>query len=155
MGASITWTVEPLREAAKVKAGLRNRVMRIAVSKGAGIVRNAAVALAPARFGYLKKSLKIRVRHYRNKDVFVAVVGPKRDFVKTKGKRTRDGKESKKGDPIRHRPANYAHLVERGTKRGARPRRFMSGALQGTADAYREAVVTSVRDQLAAILPRK
>jgi len=96
------------------RKGLR-RATRIGVSRAASPVKGSVVSHANAvrRYGYLAKSIRIRLQSYPS-DRFVAVVGPKMNYFRTKGKYKR-GK--KKGQPRRHRPAYYAHLVERGTKR--------------------------------------
>jgi len=96
------------------KNGLR-RATRIGLNRAAAPVKASVVSHANAvkRYGFLAKSIRIRLRIYPS-DRYVAVVGPSMNYVRTKGKKKR-GKY--KGSPRRHRPAYYAHLVERGTKR--------------------------------------
>src|SRR5262245_63377249 len=95
------------------KSGLR-RASKIGLNRAASPVKASVVSHANAvkRYGFLAKSIRIRLRIYPS-DRYVAVVGPSMNYARTKGKRKR-GKY--KGSPRRHRPAYYAHLVERGAK---------------------------------------
>lgn len=149
MGAYLKFSIDPVREADKLSTGLRNRVIRIAMNKASARVRDAVVGRAPALFGYLKKSFRIKVKNYRNSNTWVAVVGPKSDFKKSKGKYTRG---EKKGQPIVRRPSKYAHLVERGT-RHSKPKPYLKPALDATVNVYRQVLTDSIRTQVAQLLP--
>ena len=151
MSASVTWTIDPVKEADKLTKGLKNKVLRIAMNKASATVKAAVVSNAPSRFGYLKKSIRIKVKNYKGGSVWIAVVGPKSDFKKNKGK-YKTGE--KKGTPIVHRPSNYARLLEKGTsKMKARP--FLKPALQATQSTYMKVLQASIKQQVEALLPKK
>jgi hypothetical protein len=96
------------------KSGVRKAV-RIGLNRASAPVKAAVVSHAGARkrYGYLQKSIRIRLRTY-SADRWVSVIGPSTKFVRRKGKYTR-GK--RKGEPRLFKPSKYAHLFERGTKR--------------------------------------
>ncbi|VTR95240.1 : HK97-gp10_like [Gemmata massiliana] len=95
------------------QSGIR-RATRIGLNRAASPVKASVEAHATAvkRFGYLAKSIRIRLRLYPA-DRFVAVVGPASKFTRTKGVYKR-GK--RKGEKRLFKPSKYAHLVERGTR---------------------------------------
>ena len=149
--SSVKWKIDPVKEAEKLEKGVRNKVMRIALNKASAVVKAAVVSNAPSRYGYLKKSIRIKVKNYKGKAVWVSVIGPKSDFKKSKGKRKRG---PKKGEPIQHRPSNYARLVEKGTKT-AKAQPFLKPALKQTASKFQQLLRSSVKEQLGALLPKK
>lgn len=134
-----------------VKDATRKKIMRKAISKGAGVVKAVVVAKAPVRYGFMQRSIRIRVRGYQENLIWVAVIGPKKDFVRTKGKYTR-GKH--KGEARRNRPANIAHIIERGSKH-ARAFPFLGPALEATRASYEATVAESVKAQIEQVLARK
>lgn len=81
------------------KQSQRNKIARPAVRKAAAEVRKAAKRLAPVETGELKRSITTKVETIRNGPVY-AVIGP----------------ENRKNAQTGRNPANYAHLVENGTK---------------------------------------
>jgi HK97 gp10 family phage protein len=86
-------------------SGLGDRVLRKvarqAVSAGATPIQGSAKANAPEESGLLKKSIKKRVRTYKDSQTVVAIVGPDSSVKgEYKGKK--------------RWPAKYAHLVEDG-----------------------------------------
>ncbi|HEX4606628.1 MAG TPA: hypothetical protein VH092_00325 [Urbifossiella sp.] len=95
------------------KSGLR-KATRIGLNRASAPVKASVVSHAEAvrRYGFLAKSIRIRLRSYPA-DRFVAVIGPSTAVVRKKGKYTR-GK--KKGQPKLIKPSKYACLVEKGTK---------------------------------------
>jgi HK97 gp10 family phage protein len=151
MGAQVKWKIDPVKEADKLEKGVRNKVIRIAMNKASGVVKAAVVGYAPKRYGFLQKSIRIKVRNYKGKAVWVSVIGPKSDFKRNKGKRKRG---EKKGTPITHRPSNYARLVEKGTKR-AKARPFLKPALQQTRSQFMNTLRQSIGDQVKQLLPKK
>lgn len=151
MGASVKWKIDPVREADKLEKGVRNKVVRIAMNKASGVVKAAVVSNAPSRYGFLKKSIRIKVKNYKNKAVWVSVIGPKSDFKRNKGKVKRG---EKKGTPITHRPSNYARLVEKGTKK-AKAHPFLKPALKSTQSAFMSTLRASIKDQVQTLLPKK
>ncbi|WP_390891110.1 HK97 gp10 family phage protein [Gemmata palustris] len=132
----------------KLSKGLRNKAMRIALNKASSPVKAKIVAAAPNRFGFLKKSIRIRLQNYQNKQVWVSVIGPSRSFVRKKGKFKR-GK--KKGQPKNHRPANYSHLVDQGT-RFIRGRHFIQ---RSYGRAFRSTFIIELRRQVELLLPKR
>lgn len=109
-----------LKPAEGLRASGLRKATRIGLNRAASPVKASVVSHATnvKRFGFLAKSIRIRLRTYPG-DKFVAVIGPSTKFVRTKGKFKR-GK--RKGQPRKQVPAKYAHLVEKGTKRSkARP----------------------------------
>lgn len=101
------------------KGGIR-RALRIGLNRAASPVKASVVSHAEGvrRFGFLAKSIRIRLRVYPG-DRWVAVIGPSTRYTRQKGK-FKTGKRA--GQPRKSVPAKYAHLVERGTARSkARP----------------------------------
>ena len=145
------FTQDPAVIADKLSKGLRNKAIRIAINKAAAVIKAAVVSLAPKRYGYLQKSIKIKVKNYQEKAVWVAIIGPKSDFIRNKGVRHRG---PYKGDPIRHRPSKYAKLLELGTKRAA-ARPFLKPALEQNQEQYVNIVTKTLSDQVAKLLPQK
>jgi HK97 gp10 family phage protein len=131
-----------------LKKGMSNKIMRIALMKAAGTVKEAVISNSPAGTGALKKSIKIRVRNYNNSSVWVAVVGPKSSYTKAKGKIKRG---PHKGEPRIYRPAKYAQLLEHGTKHaGARP--FLGPAMTSSKEAFATIFLDKVKSQVTEIL---
>lgn len=146
--SSFKWTINPMKE---VDGLLKNKVLRIAMNKASAVVKAAVGAKAPVRHGFLKKSIRIKIRQYKASQVWASVVGPKSDFKKNKGKVKRG---PKKGIAIAHRPSNYARLVEQGTKRSkARP--FLKPALDQTRNQFQQVLIASIKEQVAQLLPKK
>jgi len=132
-----------LTPAERLKAyGLR-KVTRIAVNRAARGLKSAeeSTASAIAKTGATAKSIRIKVKVYRDLTT-VAIVGPGRNFTRSGGKVKR-GRLSRV--PFRRglrkviRPARYAHILERGSKRST-PRPFIKPA---------EAAIPGFRDQVA------
>lgn len=151
MDAKLVWTIDPLKQAEKLKAGLRNKVIRIAMNKASAAVKEAVIASAPTRYGFLKKSIRIKIKNYRNKAVWVSVVGPKSDFEKNKGKYKR-GKSV--GEPRKHKPSQYARFLEGGTKRAA-ARPFLKPALSSSQSQFQSVLADSIKSQVETILSQK
>ena len=150
MSASVQWKIDPVREVEQLNKAVRNKVIRIAMNKASAPVKASVVDNARKRHGYLKKSIRIRLRNYQDKAVWVSVLGPKRDFYKRKGKYKRG---PKRGQFKWHRPSNYARLLERGTKHAsAKP--FLKPALLSTQSRFATVLQQSIREQIAAQLPK-
>lgn len=113
---------------------IRAKHMRVALNAGGGVIRDAAVSLAPKETGLLRKSIKVKVsvpeasynpKHWARPAY--AVVGPARRIVSAitstaKGRLRMVSREGAinaafRGKTVtRRRASRYAHLVERGTK---------------------------------------
>ena len=150
--------------------------MRIALNAGGGVIRDAAAALAPKETGLLKKSLKVKVRvpdasknpAHHGKPAY-AMIGPSRNVVGVQAYRksgarakfkTARLKSRKKGEADRwarsgllvgtnlRRPSRYAHLVEKGTKRGVKATRFMARAVSVAGEAASAKVISKLQECL-------
>ena len=80
------------------------RLLASAINSAAKPILEGARAGLTVRFGWLKRSLGVKLKTYKRTDssTAVAVIGPRRGF-----------RQIINGKPID--PANYAHLVEYGT----------------------------------------
>jgi HK97 gp10 family phage protein len=108
--------------------------MRRALSIAATPIVKMARALAPKQFGWLKRSIKRKVKTYPS-GVTVAVIGPDRNVVGKPKADLGSGKDVKvKRRPLRI-PHKYAHLVEGGHAgpHPARPHRFLAPAYAANA----------------------
>lgn len=146
--AEIKFTTDPVSRLDGVNKTLQKRSIARAVKEAIKPVVDAVTegARAVQDFGYLAQSIGQKVKSY--KTATAGIVGPKSKFRKRKGVRTR-GKD--KGNPIWHRPAFYAALVERGTSRSkAKP--FLKPALDATKDEYMETVAENIKDELEKLL---
>lgn len=130
--------------------GVRTAI-RIGVNRAAKPVKAAYVAEAQAiaRYGFLGKSVGTKQQTYRDGLVTVAVIGPKRSYVRTKGSYTR-GKKA--GEKRRIRPANYARIVDQGTGR-SRARKFASNAMARAGAQYPDAAAREIKAEIEKILP--
>lgn len=107
-----------LKRLHRLKQGVRNRVLRPAVTKAVKPIAKHAKHLAPWRTGMLRRSMGWRVMAYRRTGTVVGIVGPRSGFKKTKAGRQQTALGRKyKATGIN--PTRYAHLVELGTVRSA------------------------------------
>jgi HK97 gp10 family phage protein len=148
--ARVEFTIDPIKEANKLTKGLRNKCLRIAMNKASAKVKEQVVSKAPKRFGYLQKSIRIKVRQYKTGSVWVSIVGPKSDFRKVR-KAKKATRKRKAKNASTHRPALYARFLEKGTKHAtARP--FLKPAMDATASQYLITLQASIREQVAKLL---
>lgn len=108
-----------------------------AVKAGAKLVQQRAKPSAPKRTGALRQSIGIKSQKgSRGKTLALAVIGARSKVAKTlRGKTVR--------------PAKYAHLVERGTRR-SRANPFLKPAL----DSQKVQISRAILDALAAEIQR-
>lgn len=147
--ARVELDLSPAREL--TRGGLR-KATRIGLNRASSPVKASVVAHAAAvrRFGYLAKSIRIRLRSYPA-DRFVSIIGPSTKFARTKGKFSR-GK--RKGQKRLIKPSKYAHLVERGTRRSkARP--WLKPAYDATHAAFLDRAGAEVGREILAELKRQ
>jgi hypothetical protein len=136
--------------------GLRNggirKATRIGLCRAASPVKAAVVNHAEGvkRYGFLGKSIRIRLRSYPA-DRFVVVIGPSAKYTRTKGKFTRG---PKKGQPRRFVPAKYALLVEKGTGR-SKPRPWLRPAHDAAAPRFLQEAAAEVGKEIEAELARR
>jgi HK97 gp10 family phage protein len=147
MNAKLTIDLKPLEG---LKKSLVNKILRKAVNEAARTVRTAVKGNAQAvgRYGYLAKSIGIKVKIY--KDIAVAVVGPRTKYQKNKGVYK---KGKKKGQPKLIKPSKYAHFLEKGTKR-SRAKPFLKPALDSSKDEYMTALAAAIERGIAAQLAK-
>lgn len=148
MIARIVFKDDPLKILAGLDKGIRNKAIRIAMNKAASPVKAEVVNNAPVRHGILKKSFRIKVKNYKKKNVWVAVIGPQSKFAKNKGKYLTG---EKKGQPIKHRPSAYARLVEKGTKH-IRGRHFIKRAGDTAGAKFQDSMIASLKTQVELLL---
>jgi HK97 gp10 family phage protein len=132
------------------KGGIR-KATRIGLNRAASPVKASVVSHAAAvkRFGYLSKSIRIRLKGYPA-DKWVSVIGPGTKFVKVKGRYKRGATP---GAAKFFKPAKYAHLVERGTKR-SKPKPWLRPAFDSTKGRFLDQAAAEVGKEIAAELAR-
>lgn len=141
MEARFEFTIDPIKQADKLKAGLRNKVIRIAINKAASTVKSQVISNAPQRTGSLKKSIRIKVKNYRAKNVWVAIVGASTSYKRTRKKKI-------------IRPVAYAKLVETGTKHtSAKP--YLKPALAQKQQEYIQVMTAKIKEQVEQILSQQ
>ena len=96
-------------------------ICRKAIKEASKPVVEAAKALAPKRYGALRKSIGDKQITYEGSGITVGVIGPRNNYSEV-----RDGK--------RIVPALYAHLVEYGTA----PHRLFGGTINASTKVQRE-----------------
>ena len=122
---------DPVQEALKLCDNLNNKAIRIAMNKAAATMKKAVVDTAPTQTQALKKSIRIRIKQYKSKGVWVAIVGPKSDYKRKN-----------------RRPARYAHLMEKRTH-------FLSTAFSNTKDVYLQTLEKALADQISLVMKDK
>jgi HK97 gp10 family phage protein len=106
-----------IRRLARLDKKAARKYLRKAVTVAGRFIRDLAKSFVAVRTGQLKKSLGVKVKAYPKRQTYVAIVGPRRDFVKDFKGKNGVGKVD---------PVNYAHLVEygrKGAKAGVKSRR--------------------------------
>jgi hypothetical protein len=114
-----------------VKEGVKNRVVKAAAAKQARKAARSAKQLAPrGPSGRLKASEGTKFKSYRDRAVWVYVVGARFGFAKVVNGRKYD-------------PVYYAHLVEGGRRNTVRPKKgkalklhSLGGLVRGKASPY-------------------
>lgn len=151
-----------LRAFSELPQAVQNRQMRIGLNAAAGVIRDAAKSNAPRETGLLRRSLKIKVRvpnasynrAHHGRPAY-AVIGPARRVIglaTTAGGKTRGGikraikAQSGVGTVRIRRPSRYAHLVEKGTRRGVTPKRFLARAVSNQGEAAKAKMLNKIRD---------
>lgn len=148
-----------MRAFAELPRTIQNRTMRVALSSAGGVIRDAAVANAPKETGLLRRSLKVKVRvpnasydpKHHGRPAY-AVVGPQRrifGLAKTVRGRVRAKLKrgfTKKGTARVRRPSRYAHLVEKGTRRGVKATRFLARAVASHGEAAKLKMLQKCHD---------
>lgn len=139
ISAKLVVTKDPVRMADQLKAGLRNRVIRIAMNKAASVCKQAIVSAAPARTGALRDSMRIRILNYNDKLTWVAVIGPSMKFKRTLRRK------SKNREGLYYRPARIAHIVEK-------KQHFTESAYSSSRQAFLDILTDKLKEQIEQIL---
>jgi len=151
LDSKIKFSFDVVSELEKLDKKIRNVTMRKTMNKAAKPVKDAVITNAPERYGFLKKSFRIKVIHYKDRKVWCAIIGPKSDFKRNKGKYKRGPKA---GQAYVHRPAKYAHLVDKGTQ-FITAKEFLVTSLNETHNQYVRSVEASVKEAIAQSLNKK
>lgn len=117
----------------KLKRGVKNKILRKAITKSCQPVAKAAKANTPIETGLLKKSLGHKVKTY--KDDVVGIVGPRRGMGKV---------VTVRGRKVYRDPVKYAHLVERGTV-DSKPQPFLLPAWESNKQAISQILTNEIR----------
>lgn len=132
----VTGTEQTIANVLALPKRYRRRGFRVALDAAGGEFKDEVKKRAPRETGLLRTSLGVKTVVPNNERLSWVKVGPRRGF-KQPVERNRRGRlrtVAKKtvsllpaGTFTKYRnPTRYAHLVEGGTKRGVRARRFMS-----------------------------
>jgi HK97 gp10 family phage protein len=114
---------------------VRTKTIRRAIRASAAPVQKAMKRKAPKDTGGLKKSIKTKTKTYKD-GTTVAIIGPDKDFLTT------DSRGRK------YRPANIAHIVERGSSKvAAQP--FIAPAFQEQRDTALGIIATKLREDIS------
>lgn len=120
---------------------VRKKGTKKAVNAGTKIVLKKAKSLVREKTGLLRKSLGRKTKVYRNSGVAIGIVGPRTKKFKTLLRVGVRGKSA--GKEIYANPTQYAHLVDKGTKRSqAYP--FMEESLSSTEAEVQEAMAEAM-----------
>lgn len=141
LSGKMVWDVDPSPLLERLKLGIRNKIVKKALGKGAAVLRKAVRQVSPVDKKVLRPSIGIKIPPRRNKPIMYAVIGARSKYQKQVGIRVR-GKNA--GKPIIRKPAKYLHLVDQGTVK-IKPRMFMDQALRAKWPESREIM----RDVLA------
>ncbi len=148
-----------LRTLDGIKRGHRNKIVRPTLAKAARVVVKDARKRVPKDTGALRRSLTSIIRTSKSGNLY-AVVGPETGIKKDRktGAKTKTafGKWLEK-QGIENRPANYAHLVERGhvaagwnKGRAVPPHPFLKPALTASMAEIRQIIRDGLREGLVA-----
>jgi hypothetical protein len=149
--SKMTWRLEPVTTAAKITAGLRNKALRIALNAAAAPAKQAVIDAAPSTLGLLRRSIKIKIKHYRKGDAWAAVIGAISSFKRAR--KTRDPKtgrskiaRDKDGNKQWIQPARYQYPLDRGSKRNS-AREFMARAFRSSSQQFQRIAFAKLREQ--------
>jgi HK97 gp10 family phage protein len=157
-----SWSIDPAQAVQKLDAGIRNKAMRIALNAAAAPVKAAVISSAPKGEGHLAASTKIKVTNYRNKAIWVAVVGAGGKYKRLKKRKVRgkNGKtktvtvKGKNGDRKYVRPATYQAFVDRGTKH-SRARHYLPSAFKRSKTQFEATAKRKLGEVIEQLLGQK
>ena len=152
---------------------VQNTGMRKGLNAAGGVIRDAAVANTPRASGLLRRSLKVKVRipnasyntAHHGRPAY-AVIGPARRVagvvhLTSKGFRTTTAPlglaeggglralgKRKITVAVRRKPSRYAHLVEKGTKRGGLGVYFLTRARASHGEAAKAKMILKIHEHI-------
>jgi HK97 gp10 family phage protein len=111
---------------------LVSKILRKAVTEASKIVKQTVASNASSikRFGFLAKSIGVKIKTYSEKKSAVAIVGPRSKWFKEIAGR------------------KYRHLLEGGTKR-SRQKPFLKPAFDSTKDQYLTTLANAIERGIA------
>lgn len=132
-----------LRPLDGLRKTLVSKILRKAVTEASKIVKQTVKSNAQAirRFGFLAKSIGVKVKTYSERKSAVAVVGPRSKWQKVVAGRL-------------YRPSYYAHLVENATTHSkAKP--FLKPAFDSTKDQYLSTLADAIKRGISTELAKQ
>lgn len=111
---------ELARKLSKLSGKVEIKLLARAARAAAKPIVKAARAKAPRESGLLVESLGTFVKRYKRSKTAVAIVGPRRNFRVRKRAQITGASKGRE-------PANYAHLVEGGTRPHFQPHAIIGG----------------------------
>jgi HK97 gp10 family phage protein len=130
---------------------VRKSVEKEAIAKANKLMISEVQKNAPVETGALKKSIVSVVRTYRKGTVMIGIVGADKNFsgdVVIKNNK-RIFKKSKKSIKGTRRPANYSHLVDKGTGIRVTEKGANRGSVTGV--NFMQRSMDSMKDQIQTI----
>lgn len=137
ISAVLEWDRNPAAFLKGVRGSLKNKCIRIAMNKAAAPVKADVVAKAPKRSGALKSSFRIKVKNYKNSNIWVALIGPKSNYVR-----------KRKGKVVQ--PAHYWFILNDGSKYIV-PLRIVQKAQRSSGGKFAQVFSDELRRQIIAL----
>ncbi|WP_168219054.1 HK97 gp10 family phage protein [Limnoglobus roseus] len=124
----------------KIKLNVQDKFMRIAINAGAAPAKAQMVETVPSDTGALKKSIRIKIAHYRRKQLWFVFIGAKTKFVVK-------GKQATKKKPKRNekQPSRYFKNIDQGTSK-LRGRQFVRRILPSAESQFQERFCGKMRE---------
>lgn len=107
----------------KLADKVQRKIIKKAIRKPARSIVKMAKTLVPRESGLLAASLGTKIKQFKRSGTIVGIMGPRTKFKAPKKVVARLG-----GSFEKRKPANYAHLIELGTKPHIQPT-FMGGGM--------------------------
>ncbi len=94
ISARMVSVIDFAKIAADTSEKVKNKIARIACMKAGAVAKAAIISAAPSRTGALQQSIRIRVRNYQNRDIWMVIVGPSMKFQRSlvRATKNREGK---------------------------------------------------------------
>jgi HK97 gp10 family phage protein len=135
--------IDPIPKIEGLKNAIKNKIVRKAITQAGKPILKTAKATALNRSGALKFSLALKTKTRNN--YTYGIIGPKSHYQKMI---TKHVTWLARTSPIA-RPARYAHLIEKGTKKsGAHAFLSTSFSAEATREQIREAIAEGIREAI-------